>query len=98
MPLERRDIEESLVKKGFKRTEGDHSFFTYHALNGQKAGVWTKTSHGTKYKTLSDSLVSAMAKQCGVSVKEFRDLAACPLTQQQLEDSLIGSNRVTLSK
>ncbi len=63
MPLERSDVEAALEQKGFLRAKGDHRFFTYYTIAGAKTSVWTKTSHGTKYKTLGDNLVGEMAKQ-----------------------------------
>ena len=65
MPLERRDVEKALLKKGFQSEEGNHHFFTYITLSGKKSTVYTKTSHGTGHSTLHDSLVSAMSRQCG---------------------------------
>ena len=74
MPLERRDVEAGLEKKGFVLAERDHRFFTYHTIAGHKTSVWTKTSTGTSYKTLSDDLISKMAKQCGLTSKQFKEL------------------------
>lgn len=96
MPLDRRDIEAALERKGFKATEGDHHFFTYHTESGQKTSVWTKTSHGSSYKTLSDKLVTAMAKQCGLNTGQFKQLVACPLSQTELEKILIASGRIVV--
>ena len=67
MPLERDDIEASLRRKGFVEGGSDHRHFTYHTNAGQKTSVWTKTSHGSGYKTLSDHLVQQMARQCGLT-------------------------------
>jgi hypothetical protein len=96
MPLERRDVEAALERKGFVCTEGDHNFYTYHTLEGQKTSVWTKTSHGTKSKTLTDGLVSSMAKQCGLTNSAFKNLVACRLSREELECILAAANRITL--
>lgn len=72
MPLKRRDVEASLVKKGFLPSERDHSFFTYQTLAGLKTSTWTKTSHGSGYRTFGDGLVNAMAKQCGLTTAQFK--------------------------
>jgi predicted transcriptional regulator len=98
MPLERRDVEAGLENKGFVLAERDHRFFTYHTIAGHKTSVWTKTSTGTSYKTLSDDLISKMAKQCGLTNKQFKDLVACPLTQGQMEGILVQSGRIILAK
>jgi len=94
MPIEKRDVETALEKKGFTLSEGDHSFFTYHTQAGQKTSVWTKTSHGVKFKTLGDTLVASMAKQCGLSNNQFKQLIECPLTREKLEKILIESGRI----
>ena len=94
MPLDRSDVEAALQRKGFAMTEGDHRFFTYHTLTGKKSSVWTKTSHGSAYKSLGDTLVAAMAKQCGVTKPQFTQLIACPLSRQELEKHLIETGRI----
>jgi hypothetical protein len=96
VPLERRDVEASLERKGFILAERDHRFFTYHTIAGQKTSVWTKTSLGTSYKTLSDDLISKMAKQCSLTNKQFKDLIACPLSQDQMEAILVENGRIIL--
>ena len=88
MPLDRRDVEASLLAKGFKKVEGDHSFFIFHDKTGKKSPVRTKTSHGTSSKQLDDSLVSMMAKQCRLTNKDFKDLVNCPLSRQAYEGKL----------
>jgi predicted transcriptional regulator len=98
MPLERRDVEASLERKGFVLAERDHRFFAYHTIAGHKTSVWTKTSSGTSYKTLSDDLISKMAKQCGLTNKQFKDLVACPLTRDQMEVLLVQNGRIILPK
>jgi hypothetical protein len=98
MPLERRDVEASLERKGFVLAERDHRFFTYHTIAGQKTSVWTKTSSGTGYKTLSDDLIGKMAKQCGLTNKQFKDLIACPLTRDQMEALLVQNGRIIFPK
>jgi len=94
MPLERRDVEGALQKKGFRAGLGDHNFFTYHTQEGKKSSVWTKTSLGSSHKTLSDGLVSAMAKQCGLTNAQFKNLIACPLSQKDMEAILVENGRI----
>ena len=38
-------------------------------------------SHGSAYKTLGDPLLSAMAKQTGITKKSFLELVDCTLDQ-----------------
>src|ERR1700734_2149875 len=85
MPLERRDVNSALEQKGFSSSSGDHEFFTYHTTGGKKTSVWTKTSHGTGHKTIGDPIVSLMAKQCGLTNQQFRQLVSCPLSRAAYE-------------
>lgn len=94
MPLERRLVEAALEKKGFAPESGDHSYFTYHTQSGKKTSVWTKTSHGSGCKTLTDSLVSAMAKQFGLTNGQFKQLVDCPLSQDAMEQILVETGRI----
>lgn len=97
MPLERREVEAALQTKGFKIASGDHSFFTYHTRSGQKTSVWTKTSHGSGYKTLTDKLVGAMARQCSLTSGQFKNLVACPLSRSEMEKILIDAGRIKIT-
>jgi predicted RNA binding protein YcfA (HicA-like mRNA interferase family) len=94
MPLDKRDVETALLKKGFVREEGDHSFFRYWTISGNKTSIYTKTSHGSGYKTLGDNLVSKMAKQCDLENNQFKQLVACPLTRSELEKILVNKGRI----
>jgi predicted transcriptional regulator len=84
----------ALKKKGFVLSDGDHRFFTYYTVAGRKTSVWTKTSFGTAYKTLGDDLVSKMAKQCGLTTKQFKELVGCSLTRDKIESILLESGRI----
>lgn len=97
MPLERRIVDAVFQKKGFVRSAGDYNFFTYHMIDGKKTSVWTKTSRGSGHKTLDDSLVSAMAKQCGLTNSQFKQLVECPLSQAELEQILVSTGRIKSS-
>ena len=94
MPFEREDVEAALKRKGFMLGGSDHRHFTYHTRSGKRTSVWTKTSHGSGYKTLGDDLVQKMARQCGLTKPQFTKLVECPLTQEEFEQILIGSGRV----
>jgi hypothetical protein len=90
---DRKDVEGALSRKGFEEISGkgrgqDHRYFTFKSSNGQKVAT-THTSHGSSYKSLGDSLLSAMARQCHLTKSEFVSLVDCTLTQQDYEDKLI---------
>jgi len=89
MQRNQRDVEISLVRKGFVRTESHHSFFVYLDLRGRKSSIRTRTSHGGR--DLGDYLLQQMAKQCKISKQQFVELIDCPLTQQQYEALLKNS-------
>ncbi len=83
-PMKQRDVESSLVAKGFRRKEGDHHFFVYHRmLDEKKTRVFTKTSHGNS--EIGDGLVKLMAEQCKLTSQDFRDLVNCPLKRDAYE-------------
>jgi hypothetical protein len=85
---DKRQIEASLVAKGFERQEGDHHFFCYRATTGKKTMAFTKTSHTPKMKTITDELLSRMAKQCKLNKQKFIELIDCPLDRQGYEKLL----------
>jgi hypothetical protein len=91
-------ISGSLQKKGFilDKRHDDHKYFYYHSKSGKKTEVFTKISHGTKYKVIGDNLLALMSKQCKLSKSEFLDLIDCPLTQDLYEARLLAQS-ITLT-
>ena len=89
MPKRKDEIEKGLLRKGFVRKEGDHHFFNYHNLQGQKTAIFTKTSHTPKMREIPDNLLSLMAKQCSLSKEDFLRLVDCPLSREQYETKLM---------
>lgn len=83
MPLERRQIEQALATKGFDLEEGAKHRRFLLLIDGKKTGVATQVSRGSgkKYKTLSDELVSRMAKQVKLTKKEFEDFVSCAMDE-----------------
>jgi hypothetical protein len=69
---------QSLLRKGFKKFEGDHHHYTY-TYKG-KIVARTKLSHNDQ--DLNDHLISKMRKQCGLSKNQFFDLINCPLDEE----------------
>ena len=94
MSLKRRDIEKALERKGFKREEGDHSFFIYYTRAGRKTIVRTKTSHGRGSEDIRGALISRMAKQCKLTNGDFRQLVDCRLSRKGYENKLEASGAV----
>ncbi len=71
MPKRRDEVERGLLRKGFEKRDGDHHYFIYRNLSGNKTAVFTKTSHTPKLRELPDRLLSLMAKQCRLSKSDF---------------------------
>lgn len=78
-------IAKALQRKGFQSHEGDHHYFIYHNLAGQKTMKKTKMSHGTGHKTVGDPLLGQMARQVGLSKAKFLELVDCTLDQSGYE-------------
>jgi predicted RNA binding protein YcfA (HicA-like mRNA interferase family) len=92
MPRKQSDVERSLLSKGFQQSAGDHNFFHYYSSAGKKTRVFTKTSHGAR--EIDDNLLSRMAKQCGLSNKDFALLIECPLDRASYHQKLAASGLV----
>ncbi len=88
MPRDRRTAEAALLAKGFKPDERHHHYFICHASDGARTPVKTKPSHGSGSKTLGESLLVQMAKQCGGAKPQFLDLVDCPLERDAYEQLL----------
>ncbi len=93
MNIPRKIIETSLKQKGFVQVDKrDHRmFFLYY--KGQKTSIYTKTSHGSKYKDIGDELLGKMKQQVGLKTnKEARDLFRCPMSGDEYIQILIERN------
>lgn len=88
MSRERGRIEAALLRKGFRKREGDHHFFIYWGLDGKKTPVFTKTSHGAKGAAIGADLFGRMARQLRLKSRQFEDLVDCPMTREQYEQTL----------
>jgi len=88
MQRDKRLVEASLVTKGFEQKDGDHHYYFYCSVVGKKTAVFTKTSHTLKMKTISDELLSQMARQCKLTKQQFLDLVDCPMNRETYEKIL----------
>jgi hypothetical protein len=82
MTRTRKEIDAALKRKGFDHDNGDHHYYVYYNLAGQKTMKKTKISRGSKYKTISDPLLGQMARQVGLTKAKFLNLVDCTLDQQ----------------
>lgn len=85
MTRDRDDIEDALLRKGFRPDGGDHHYYIYWNTDGKKTIKKTKMSRGSSYKTIGDELLGKMAKQIGVTKKQFLELVDCTLDQKGYE-------------
>lgn len=88
MQRDARVIESALVKKGFVKSQRDHHYFTYQTIGGLITPIKTKTSYSPKHKSIGDSLLGMMCRQCRLSKAQFLELVDCPMTREQYEDTL----------
>ena len=73
--------------KGFEENDQrDHIFFAYRRQDGRLTRRRTKLSHGSAGSDVSDSLLSLMAKQLGLSKADFLKLVDCPMSREEYEN------------
>jgi hypothetical protein len=96
MPIERKKIESSLLKKGFtKDKKGTHHRYFYHEYQGLRTDIFTFTSHGSKYKTYSNSLLKKMKRQLHLdNINQLEDLINCPLSGNDYNKILENKNKI----
>lgn len=95
MPRDKSDVEGGLTRKGFQPNKpgADHNYFIYLSLAGKKARASTKTSYGKGFD-IDDNLLGQMARQCGLTKKQFLDLLDCPLSREEYEKLLQQSGKL----
>ena len=76
MVIEREKIRAALEKKGFKRKNTDHDYYSLF-VNGKKQNVYTKLSRAPKYKDYGDELLAQVSRQLGLTKKELADFVDC---------------------
>ena len=84
MPLKSREVEASLIRKGFRVAQSKHRHFIYFTTSGERTEIVTILSHGGN-RDLSRYLERKMSQQCRLTRREFDDLIRCPMSQQQYE-------------
>jgi hypothetical protein len=77
--FKRRVMLGSLVAKGFRPAERDHTFL-FLWVDGKKTSVWTKISLGSGSLEIGEPLLSIMKRQMRLETKQqLSDLIKCPL-------------------
>lgn len=77
-----RNVESSLLAKGFKKVNNKHIYFILYDENDKKTRIRTYISHNGQ--DINDYLVGSMSRQVGLTKGEFEDLIACPLSREEL--------------
>ena len=80
MPLEVRDIERSLPRKGFVRKASKDIYFSFE-FEGKDWGISTFVSHGQR--EIGDSLAGKMARQVKLTKRDFVRLVECPMDHDE---------------
>ncbi|MDO8545630.1 MAG: hypothetical protein Q7S40_34740 [Opitutaceae bacterium] len=95
MPRDKSDVESGLCRKGFEPAKpgADHRYYIYRTHAGQKSRARTHTSHGKGFD-IDDHLLAQMARQCGLTKKQFLDLLDCPLSREDYERILAAAGRL----
>ncbi|WP_018408464.1 hypothetical protein [Methylocystis rosea] len=86
MTRERDHIDAALQRKGFEKDSGDHFYYIYWNLAGKKTIRKTKMSHGSSHRTIGDPLLGQMAKQIGLTKKDFLRMVDCTVDRAEYEE------------
>lgn len=96
MPLKFADVERNMTKKGFQKDNSHHHFYTYYTTANKQTSIRTKMSHSNRTGTdIGDDLLSKMARQCKIPFPEFKKFVRCTLTQQEYEQTLVDSGKLS---
>jgi hypothetical protein len=88
--IDKKRIEQSLVKKGFVPDDTHHRYF-HHEYNGKRTGISTYTSHGDSIKTYGDQLLGMMKRQLRLdTLQELKALLNCPMDSNEYNNKLKG--------
>ena len=78
--LNQDDIEAGLERKGFQESNNKHRYYHLYVNGKKEAGTYLR--HG-KNQEIGSKLLGLMAKELGLSVKDFVDLVKCPLSTEE---------------
>lgn len=86
MTLQSKNVKSALKRKGFEELkDGHHLIYQYWFIDGNMTPIRTKMSHGNKPKDLASNIESQMAKQCGLSNKDFRRFVRCDMDREEYD-------------
>ena len=88
MTLKTRNIEKSLMKKGFVEYNTHHRYFVF--MYDGKIQVKTKISHS--HSEIGDDLIAQMSKQLNMSKNFFKDFIDCTKSEKEYIKELRDKN------
>lgn len=82
-----KEAKAALIKKGFQKVEGGkHMMLLYHRISyGKKTRLTTLLSRGNQSAQMSGKSIARMARQCGLTSKQFEDFVKCDIDQREFE-------------
>ncbi len=93
--LSQNEVEAGLRRKGFKKSNTDHRYYILYITEMREAATFL--SHG-KNQDIGAHLLSAIAKELGITASEFIDLVKCPLSTEDYlakkKEHLAGALRI----
>jgi len=90
-----RELRAALEKKGFKRRNGHHTFYTLY-VNGKKTSIRTKISHGSR--DYGPNLLRQIGRQLRLSSRDLEDFVKCPLTEEVYIQKLLEEGKIRLTE
>lgn len=88
--LKGKKTNQSLLKKGFAKAEGDHHVFEF--WHNDIFITKTKTSHNSQ--DINDYLIKAMSNQCKVDKEFFIEFVRCTKSKDDYIDKLIENGTI----
>jgi hypothetical protein len=88
VPRKRESVVAVMTKKGFRQDDGDHINLIYVREDGRTSSKRTKVSRGTSHKDISDINLGQMARQIGLTKKQFEELVDCHMDRKTYETTV----------
>ena len=89
MPMPTGTLRPGLEARGFVRTSKADKVMTCVTRGGVRISVITHHSLGASGKHVADGVVGAMARQCKLTARQFRDLVKRDLSREEYERLLV---------
>ena len=87
-----RDVEASLIRKGFRQEPRKHKFFVLY-VDDKRTSINTHTSHCGQ--EIDEYLIKCMRKQLYLSKDDFLRLIDCPMSKAEYVEKLRENDKIT---